>query len=56
MFFEIYSSLDIGKVKKNVWLLHAYIYLGVVSSGIEAFQGFTSNVYKQFPSRTLILY
>ena len=28
-----YISLDIGKVEKNdVWLLHAYIYLGVMPS------------------------
>ena len=26
---KIYSSSDIGKVRKNIWLLHAYIYLGV---------------------------
>ena len=51
----MYSSLDIGKVKK-IWLLHAYIYLGVLSSRIQAFQGFTRSVCNQFSSGTLVLY
>ena len=36
LFFLMYSSLDIGKVK-NICLLHTYFYVGVVFSCIQAF-------------------
>ena len=33
----MYSYLDIEKVKHDIWLLHAYIYLEAVLSCIQAF-------------------
>ena len=55
-FKKKYSSSDIEKVKKNIWLLHTYTYLGVVFSCIQAFQGFTSSVCNQYLSGKLVLY
>ena len=34
----MYGSLNIGKVKDDIWLLHVYIYLEVLSSCIQAFR------------------
>ena len=35
---KVYSYLDIGKIKKSSWLLHAYIYFGVESSCISCIE------------------
>ena len=44
------------KSEKNIWLLRAFIYLGVVSSGIQTFWRFTTSACNQFPSGTVVLY